>query len=64
MAFELLGAASVASSIDVTLLLTASRALAYHPPSRMRAEPAMLPYLDGDELILEPAAPTKITEAQ
>ena len=64
MAFELLGAASVASSIDVALLLTASRVLAYHPPSRVRAEAAMLTYLDGNELILEPAEPTKITEPQ
>lgn len=64
MAFELLGSASLASSIDIALLLAASRALSFHPPSRVRAEAAMAKYMDGDDLILEPAEPTMITEPQ
>jgi alkylation response protein AidB-like acyl-CoA dehydrogenase len=45
------GMAFVASS-DISYLLAASRALAFHPPSRGAASEALIRYLAGDPLVL------------
>ena len=45
---ELLGGIAFVSSSEVSYLLAASRALAYHPPSRVSMAPALMSYmLDG-----------------
>jgi len=65
-AFEVVGVAGLAGSADAALLLAASRAVAFHPPSRVRAEEALHGYLLGADLVLEPnepvAEPNHLTE--
>lgn len=52
-AFELLGVAALSGDPAVGLLLAASRALSYHPPSRRRCESALSTYLHGEALVME-----------
>jgi alkylation response protein AidB-like acyl-CoA dehydrogenase len=46
-AAELLGGMAFISSPDVAYLLAASRAIAFHPPSRLSVAPALDDYLSG-----------------
>ena len=52
-AFEVAGALALARSPDIGMLLAASRALSYHPPSRQRAEVRLADYYRGAGLELE-----------
>jgi hypothetical protein len=49
----LLGGAAFVTAPDVAYLLAASRALAFHPPSRLHASPALDAYLGEGRLRLE-----------
>jgi alkylation response protein AidB-like acyl-CoA dehydrogenase len=49
-AAELLGGMSFIASPDVAYLLAASRALAFHPPSRLSVAPALDAYLKGEPM--------------
>jgi alkylation response protein AidB-like acyl-CoA dehydrogenase len=51
-ATELLGGMAFMGSSDVANLFTASRALAYHPPSRMSIAPALDKFLAGQALVM------------
>ncbi len=44
---ELLGGIAFTSSSEISYLIAASRALAYHPPARVSIAPAMAKYLEG-----------------
>ena len=49
-AAELLGGMAFINSPDVAYLLAASRALAFHPPSRLSISPAIDSYLMGNHM--------------
>lgn len=51
LAAELLGGMAFIGSPEVVYLLGASRALAYHPPSRLSSAPALAGYLSGEPLL-------------
>jgi len=50
LAAELLGGMAFIGAPDVAYLLGASRALAFHPPSRLSSGPALASYLAGEPL--------------
>ena len=52
-AAELLGGLAFVTSSDVAYFLAAGRALAFHPPSRLSAAPALDAYLTGGPLRLD-----------
>jgi alkylation response protein AidB-like acyl-CoA dehydrogenase len=51
-AAELLGGMSFIKSPDVAYLMAASRALAFHPPSRLSVAPAVDGYLKGNPMVV------------
>lgn len=51
-AVELLGGIAFITSSEISYLLAASRALAFHPPSRLSISPALDKYLAGGSLII------------
>jgi alkylation response protein AidB-like acyl-CoA dehydrogenase len=51
-AAELLGGMAYLGSPDISSLLAASRALAFHPPSRTSIAPALDKYLAGGPLVM------------
>jgi alkylation response protein AidB-like acyl-CoA dehydrogenase len=53
LAVELLGGMAFIESSDVSYLLAASRALAFHPPSRLSAAGRLDRYLAGEPLVLD-----------
>ena len=48
----LLGGMAFISSSEISYLLAASRALAFHPPSRLSMVPALDRYLAGESLVM------------
>ncbi len=52
-AAELLGGMAFVGSPEVACLLASTRALAFHPPSRLSAAPALASYFNGGSLGLE-----------
>lgn len=52
LAAELMGGMAYIAAQEVSYLYAASRALAFHPPSRTVAEPALLNYIEGREFVL------------
>ncbi|MGB8509274.1 MAG: acyl-CoA dehydrogenase family protein [Pyrinomonadaceae bacterium] len=52
LAAELLGGMAFMGSSDVATLFAASRALAFHPPSRLSIAPALDDYLSGQPLVM------------
>ena len=51
-AAELLGGMAFISSSEISYLLAASRALAFHPPSRLSMVPTLDRYLAGESLVM------------
>lgn len=51
-AVELLGGMSFIRSADIAYLLAASRALGFHPPSRLSISPAIDAYLNGKPMLV------------
>jgi alkylation response protein AidB-like acyl-CoA dehydrogenase len=52
LAAELLGGMAFVASPEVAYLCAASRGLAYHPPSRTSAAPALCAYWQGEPLVI------------
>jgi hypothetical protein len=53
LAVELLGAGAFIPSPEVSYLLTATRVLSLHPPSRLSASKRLNEYLGGSPLVLD-----------